>query len=202
MITTDLIEEAGMQVASMSAGTKQRLQAVLPRAASVINPIDVLGDAHADRYQQALEAIAQEPEIDAVIVLLTPQVMTQIQETAAVVSNFVKTYKKPVICSFIGHEHVHEGIVYLHEHAIPCFSDPLDAVRVLAQAYSRFTTSQKKSHSMTEHTYAFTAPVLTTSSGPVQDIILEPRLRDTGFSLPPSHIVENEEEAVQRAEAI
>ena len=81
-MASDAIERAGLQLAPLTTETKQELQAQLPPAASVANPIDVLGDALADRYALAIEAALADPNVNAVLVVLTPQTMTQIPETA------------------------------------------------------------------------------------------------------------------------
>ena len=87
VITTDLIEAYGLQTASLNNKTQTLLQEQLPRASSVSDPIDVLGDAQADRYAIAIEWIIQDSEdVDAIVILLTPQIMTQIQETATIIA--------------------------------------------------------------------------------------------------------------------
>ena len=77
ILAADAIESRGMKMAELSDETRSRLQAFLPAAASWANPVDVLGDAGADRYRQALEVLADSPEVDAVVVLLSPQAMTE-----------------------------------------------------------------------------------------------------------------------------
>lgn len=108
-MTTDLIDDAGLQIAKLSADVEKRLQEILPRASSVHDPVDVLGDAQADRYSQALEVLLQDSDdIDAVLLLLTPQIMTEIEATAQAVSELAKKHNMPIVCSFIGHHHVTE----------------------------------------------------------------------------------------------
>lgn len=108
MVATDLLESYGFAVAELPVDVQATLRDVLPRAASVINPVDVLGDAHADRYEKALDAVIDEPTVDAVIVLLTPQEMTEIKETSEIIARYVHTHEKPVVCAFIGDAHVAE----------------------------------------------------------------------------------------------
>ena len=82
IMASDAIERAGLQLASLTSETKLKLQAQLPPAASVANPIDVLGDALADRYALAFEAALADPNVGSLLVVLTPQTMTEIPQTA------------------------------------------------------------------------------------------------------------------------
>jgi acetyltransferase len=72
-MAADAVENAGMRVAVLKTATASALKAKLPTAASVCNPIDVLGDADPERYAMALSAALEDDSVDAVIVLLTPQ---------------------------------------------------------------------------------------------------------------------------------
>ncbi len=138
VITTDLLDDAWLEVAQISDETKKKLTDFLPRAASVRDPIDLLGDAQADRYEQAIQTIIDdEAEVDALLIILTPQIMTQIEKTALIISDLSKKYAMPIVCAFIGNHHVIEGQKILHAHHIPCFAYPEKAVYVLAKAYQR-----------------------------------------------------------------
>ncbi len=90
IMASDAIEHAGLRLAALTPETKQYLQPLLPAAASVANPIDVLGDAYADRYALAIEAALKDPNVNAVLLVLTPQTMTQIPETAEALGRLVQ----------------------------------------------------------------------------------------------------------------
>jgi acetyltransferase len=85
IMATDACEKRGLQLATLASETVSALQEHLPPAANFYNPIDVLGDAYADRYKLALQAALSDPNVDAALFLLTPQAMTEIEETARAV---------------------------------------------------------------------------------------------------------------------
>ena len=82
IMASDAIEHAGLRLASLTNETKQALQAKLPPAASVANPVDVLGDALRRPLRDGDRHVLADPNVDALMVVLTPQTMTQIPETA------------------------------------------------------------------------------------------------------------------------
>lgn len=135
VITSDLIVEHGMQLATLSDDTRRVLKENLPRAASILNPVDVLGDALADRYEVALSAVLKEDTVDAVFVILTPQLMTQIDATAEVISELSASYKKPVFCAFIGGNQIAEGEKILTHHNVPVYRFPERAIKVMSEMW-------------------------------------------------------------------
>ena len=102
IMATDAAVRHGLKLAELSEATKEKLRASLPATASLRNPIDVIGDARSDRYRATVRTVLEDDNVDMGIVILTPQSMTEIEETAAVVPDAVKGIKKPVVCSFIG----------------------------------------------------------------------------------------------------
>ncbi len=129
-MAADAVEKAGMQVVELERNVSTALRASLPSAASVANPVDVLGDAGPDRYVTALKAAQEDDSVDAVIVLLTPQAMTQSRETAlAVIENLDGS--KPVLASFMGGRDVMPGRRELAAGGLPDYESPERAVAVL-----------------------------------------------------------------------
>jgi acetyltransferase len=135
VMSSDSVEENGMKLAKLSKKTKSVLKKNLPRAASVLNPIDVLGDALAERYENAIRAVLSETEVDVVVVILTPQVMTEIEKTAKIVSELSKKYNKPILCSFMGGSQILVGEKYLHAHKIPSYRFPERAIWAAAKMW-------------------------------------------------------------------
>ena len=144
VITTDFVEEAGLQLAEISTLTKDRLSRYLPAAAGLHNPIDVLGDALAQRYADALDAVLGQKDIHAAIVILTPQVMTEAYLTAQLISRLSKVHKKPILCSFMGGNHILEGEKILNMHKIPNFKFPERAVKALGKMWQWENSSSKR----------------------------------------------------------
>lgn len=132
IMATDACELAGLQLAPLEAETMANLRSFLPAAASVLNPVDVLGDARADRYEQTVGQVLNDPNVGGVIVIVTPQVMTQVEETARVVGRLSRERKKPILGCFMGSEAVAPGIRILNENAVPNYPVPERAVAAMA----------------------------------------------------------------------
>lgn len=109
--------------------TIQALEQTLPDAASAANPVDVLGDALADRYRFALQTVAQDPHVDGLLVVLTPQAMTEIEATAHAIGDLAKDSDKPILACFMGEARVNAGIEILNNYNIPNFPFPERAAR-------------------------------------------------------------------------
>jgi len=129
IMTADAIERAGLAFARFSQETKDRLAVFLPAAANIHNPVDILGDALADRYRAALEVVLQEADVDSILVLLTPQAMTEAEATAAaVVEAAADGPGKPVLACFLGAGKVDKAVEILTKGSIPCYDCPESAV--------------------------------------------------------------------------
>jgi acetyltransferase len=134
IMATDAAVRHGLKLAELSAATKEKLKQSLPATASLRNPIDVIGDARADRYKATVRTVLEDENVDMGIVILTPQSMTDIEETAAVVPEAVKGIGKPVVCSFMGARDVAPGVKILRTAGVPNYAFPEDAVKSLAAA--------------------------------------------------------------------
>jgi acetyltransferase len=124
ILATDALERSGMTLARFELETLQALEKHLPDAASAANPVDVLGDARADRYGFALEEVAKDPNVDGIMVVLTPQAMTQIDETAKTVGELAAEFDKPILTCFMGEAKVRSGIDVLTEYGVPNYIFP------------------------------------------------------------------------------
>ncbi|MBN1287039.1 MAG: acetate--CoA ligase family protein [Anaerolineae bacterium] len=135
ILATDALEKAGLKIARLDPETTRRLDEALPEAASSANPVDVLGDAKADRYRLAIDLVAHDPNVDAIIVILTPQAMTDIPETAQAVVDISRQIDKPVLGCFMGEARVSAGVKILNENGVPNFAYPSSAARTLSAMY-------------------------------------------------------------------
>ncbi len=132
IMATDAAIRHNLKIAPLSAETKQKLKEELPPTASVENPVDVIGDATHERYKAAIRHILMDKNVDGAIVILSPQAMTNVLDTAQIVPSVVKGIDKPVLCSFMGIVDVSEGVKYLEKHGIPNYQFPEAAVRAMA----------------------------------------------------------------------
>ncbi len=124
ILATDALERNGMSLARLDLATKDDLLDFLPSAASAANPVDVLGDARDDRYEFAIQKVANDPNVDGVIVILTPQAMTEVVKTAEAICKVAEHSNKPVLTCFMGEATVNEGIDILTEHGVPNYPFP------------------------------------------------------------------------------
>jgi len=132
IMATDAAIRHNLKIAKLSDETKDKLRKQLPVTASVENPVDVIGDATHERYETAIRHTLMDPNVDGAIVILSPQAMTDVIETAQIVPRVVKGIDKPVLCAFMGIVDVSEGINYLENHGIPNYQFPEAAVRAMA----------------------------------------------------------------------
>jgi len=129
IMAADAIEKQQLTFAKLSEGTIRRLAEKLPAAANLHNPIDVLGDALPDRYEFALDVVLDDPNVNSVVVLLTPQAMTDATGTAkAIVEVAKKKNTKPIFGAFLGAGKVAEANIILRNGQIPQYDSPEAAV--------------------------------------------------------------------------
>jgi acetyl coenzyme A synthetase (ADP forming)-like protein len=124
ILATDALERAGLTMARFELETIRSLEKFLPDAASAANPVDVLGDARADRYRFALEQVANDPNVDGILVVVTPQAMTEIEATAEAVGTLESESKKPILTCFMGEVKIKPGIDILTSHGVPNYPFP------------------------------------------------------------------------------
>ena len=132
VLAVDALLANGGELAGLSNETMDALNQILPAAWSHNNPIDVLGDAGPDRYARALEIAAKDPSTDGLLVILTPQAMTDATQTAEQLKPYAKTLGKPVIASWMGGDDVAAGVEILNHCDIPTFPYPDTAARMFA----------------------------------------------------------------------
>ncbi len=131
IITADALEHEKLALASLGTSTIESLRQCLPPAAAIYNPVDVLGDALADRYRDALEVLMLDKNIDSIIIILTPQAMTQIPETAQAVADVCAGKGKSIFTVFMGGSEIEPAEKILYEAGIPNYRFPETAVRTI-----------------------------------------------------------------------
>ncbi|TEU12539.1 CoA-binding protein [Candidatus Bathyarchaeota archaeon] len=137
ILATDLSEKLGLRLAALSSETHNQLREKLPPAAAIGNPVDVLGDAKADRYRYAIERVLKDGPVNAVVVILTPQAMTESMATAqAIVEIREQNSGKPLVAVFMGGESVEEARNHLKRNGILCYDFPDDAIRTISALYT------------------------------------------------------------------
>ena len=129
VLATDALVTSGAEVAELSQETMEALNQILPAAWSRNNPVDILGDAAPERYAKALEIVVKDPNSDGLLVILTPQAMTDPTKTAEQVRPYAHIEGKPVLASWMGGTEVAAGEEILNRAGIPTFPYPDTAAR-------------------------------------------------------------------------
>jgi len=132
VMAVDSAVRAGLAIPHFAESTTAALRASLPETANLKNPVDVIGDARADRYMAALKAVLDDPNVDQALVILTPQSMTDIDSIARGVVRIHKEATKPIACSFMGATDVTSGVHLLQAAHIPHYILPEWACEAMA----------------------------------------------------------------------
>ncbi|MBS1851052.1 MAG: bifunctional acetate--CoA ligase family protein/GNAT family N-acetyltransferase [Acidobacteria bacterium] len=138
VLATDSLVANNGELAKLSDTTMAKLDAFLPAHWSHGNPVDVLGDASSERYAQAIELAAQDPNSDGLLVVLAPQGMTNPSEIAAHLKPYAASSGKPLLASWMGGTSVAEGEAILNSAGIPTFPFPDTAARAFTYMW-RYT---------------------------------------------------------------
>ncbi|MBN1168918.1 acetate--CoA ligase family protein [Candidatus Woesebacteria bacterium] len=205
VISADAVVKAGLKLADFSKETKDELTKVLPRSASTLNPIDVLGDALADRYAAACETILQTDQADSLLIILTPQMMTQVEKTAEIIGQLSAKYKKPIFCSFIGGNLVNEGEKILNKAKIPSFRFPERAISTIGHMWSwskrqselaaETTVNKEPETNKTDVIKIIIENAVSTKHPALDSLEADAVAASLGIPTPPTKLAENVEDA-------
>jgi len=137
IIATDMSEHSGLKLAVFSDETVRELHKYLPPTANFHNPVDVIGDAARDRYENTLATVISDPGVDSVLIILTPQSMTDAMGTAEAIVKIAKRAVKPIVCAFMGVVDVSDGVKLLQQNNVPVYQFPESAARALGALYAQ-----------------------------------------------------------------
>jgi acetyltransferase len=140
VLATDALIASGGELAAISDETMESLNGILPPHWSKNNPIDILGDASPERYAQTLETTARDPNSDGLLVILTPQAMTDPTRTAEELKKYGRGLRVPLLASWMGGSDIAAGETILNQAGIPTFNYPDTAARMFAYMW-RYATS-------------------------------------------------------------
>ncbi len=207
IMAADAIENSDLVVTKLAEENAQALKAKLPDAASVSNPIDVLGDAPPERYTDAINAAQDDPNVDAIVVILTPQAMTDALGTAQAIEKYNQG-KKPLLTSFMGGVDVQAGRDKLTEIGVPDYPSPERAVAALkamcdyvawkqrpARIVTRFPVNRRRAERIfSRH--------IRTETYQVNEVKAKEVLRAYNFNVPAGAMAVNVDEAIDIAERV
>lgn len=204
VISADAVISEGLELALFDEKTKQQLAEMLPRAASVLDPVDVMGDALADRFAMAADSILQTNQADSLLIVLTPQIMTQVEKTAQLIGELSKNYQKPIFCSFMGGLMISEGEQILNKYKIPSFRFPERAISAISKMWF-WQKQRQQTQQITENGQELDIPeikeIIKRASSANQNILNNSDsnkiLQLAGIPTPPSLICSTIDEAAQ-----
>lgn len=208
IVATDMTITSGLELAKFSDETIEVLASHLPATANLHNPVDVIGDAAQDRYENALGAVIRDEGVDGALVILTPQSMTNALGTAQAISQIYRRTHKPILCCFMGIIDVSAGVKHLQEHDIPVFRFPEHAAQSFGALYrySRWLNRQHLAQFTFHHDIARASAIIRDCLDRRQRYMGEADgaefLRCYGFNTLPAKVTGTVEEAVARAEEI
>jgi len=196
----------GLEIARFEPETTEKLKAGLPATANIHNPIDVIGDARADRYAAALDAVLDDPNTDQVLVILTPQSMTDIEEIAQGICDVQARADKPIAASFMGAADVAVGIDILQAAGIPHYILPEWACRAMADVQRirrwRAAPPDEVGEALAVDQEAAAAIIDSLGEGYLREDQALAVLDAYGFPLPAHKLCRSADEAAEMAETI
>jgi acetyl coenzyme A synthetase (ADP forming)-like protein len=209
IMTTDAAVRYGLEIAEFDESTVARLKAGLPPAANIHNPVDVLGDAREDRYRVALEGVLADANVDGVIVISTPQLMTNLAAIASTVAEVAPAYRKPTLVCQMALGEIEETLAIWSRAHLPHYHFPEEAARSMG-AMARYATSIHRDRyevrTFTEVDRDRVQAVLNRVKQAGRKYVLEPEahaiFQAYGFPVAPFTWTHSEDEAVQAAETL
>lgn len=201
IVATDVTVSSGLSLAEFNPDTVETLLSHLPTTANVHNPVDVIGDAAPDRYENALAAVIRDEGVDGALVILTPQSMTNAFGTAEAIVRIARRSHKPVICCFMGIIDVSRGVKYLQENGIPVFRFPENAAKAFGAIYrySRWLNRQHLAQFELDHTREKAAEIidqaLAEGKTRLGELTGNALLECYGFTVLPTRLAASEDEA-------
>ena len=212
VLAVDQLVECNVDLADLSPATMERLNAALPPTWSHANPVDIIGDAPPDRYCGAVDAVAADPNVDAVLVFNCPTGLASAADAAAAVAALTKDGRiagKPMLACWLG-EHTARGARrILHEAGVPSFETPADSARALSylggwsraqKALSRVPASRSEDVAGDRE---FARGVFRTAAAEGRRMLTEPEAKSVlaayGIPVPGTHVARSPAEAAEAA---
>ena len=142
ILAADATEKSSLNMARLSNSTIDRMKEFLPPYASLYNPVDLIGDAPAERYRKTLEVVIDDPQVHSILVLLTPTASAEIVETAEAIIEVSKKTKKPIFVNYMGGMRTRPGQKMLTDAGIPCSIYPEPLIKSIETMYNYYLWRQ------------------------------------------------------------
>jgi acetyl coenzyme A synthetase (ADP forming)-like protein len=206
IVATDVTVTSGLELAKFSEETIEVLASHLPPTANIHNPVDVIGDAAQDRYENALNAVIRDENVHGALVILTPQSMTNAIGTAEAIVKIANKCLKPIVCCFMGIVDVSAGVKYLQKNNVPVYKFPENGARALGKLYSatRWMNRQLLAQFELKHDTDCASGIIKKCMDAGQTYLGEldglDLLKCYGFNTLPTILAENENQAMEIAD--
>lgn len=198
ILATDAAEAYQLNLPTLEEKTLAALTKHLPSTAGLVNPIDVIGDADAERYQHAIEACLLDDQIDGLCVILTPQVMTPVTEVAKVIINCAKKFPLiPVTTAFMGSNSTNKAVQLLQQAGIPNGATPEQAMQALASLQPKKVDNHPKKVTTKSGIVTDQVP-----AGLLSEEVTKQLLAHYNVPMPKQGVVQSAAAAIQLAEAL
>ena len=208
ILATDMTVSSDLVLAEFQKETIDDLASHLPLTANIHNPVDVIGDASYERYENALKAVIRDDGVDGALVILTPQSMTDALGTAQAIVRVARGAGKPIICCFMGIFDVSAGVKYLQENGYPVYRFPENAAKAFGVIY-RYAHWLQREHlpqfSLTHDSVGAAnviAQCLAQGKTHLDGLDSVEILKCYGFNVLPAHLAKSEDEAAEYAEGM
>jgi acetate---CoA ligase (ADP-forming) len=204
IMATDFTEIFGLEVATIGNKTKEKLQKFLPIQSNINNPIDILGDALLDRYEYAVRTLLDDVAVHSLIIILTPQLVTDIVGVAKVIVDIQKKTSKPIFSCFLGGNDVEDGNKILRAYGLYVTNDIEDTVKLISKitnyALNRDSSIRKVSDLTAKGKFKeIIKEELTNEISILSDEISEKITKEVQISLPNQSITPNLQEGIEFA---
>ena len=213
VLAVDSLITRGGKLAEISPEAMAQFNEILPPQWSHNNPVDILGDASPERYAKSLEVAAQDENSDGLLVILTPQAMTDPTATAEALKNYAQSYDKPILASWSGGQDIAAGESILNKAGIPTFMYPDTAAKAFAYMWkytdnlqALYETVSLKYDSASKLDRKAASAIIETARSSGRYLLTEAESKQllAAYGIPtvPTHIAVTVDEAVARAEEL
>jgi acetyltransferase len=206
IMATDCVERFGLELAQIGEKTKEKLSKFLPIQSNINNPVDILGDALLDRYEYAIKTLLDDISVNTLVVILTPQLVTDIVGVAKAIADIQKQTSKPIFSCFLGGSDVEDGNKILRAYGMYVSNNIEDTVRLISMITNYELARTNKSIRRTSdllskgrYKKAVLLELKEDEATVLSDDISEKIAKEVGISLPKQIITANINEAIQFA---
>ncbi len=208
ILAADACDKSSLQLIPLHKEYVDELRTFLPSAASFYNPIDILGDAGADRYERALQTVLKDERINCIMVLLTPTAVVDVEATARAVISVAGRSDRPILTSFMGKQRIEASAKMLLKNSVPNYDYPEEMVSALTVMYRYHLWIRRPEKSYPtfpgyrERAEQIFATAKTENRGRLDELEVHDVLHAYGFTPPKSLLARTSEEALAAAKGI